>query len=93
MPYRLIYFIVFAVIVFFVVSYAMSINEKHDSEIKRINILEKKFKQKKFMVDQARLESNPCPIPDLNTPKDCYTESNYQCNWSIDADRCNLIEN
>ncbi len=71
----------------------MTMNEKHENELKRVSIIEKKIKQKKFIIEQARMHSTPCDTPDLLTPKECYIDSNYQCKWSIEADRCNLIEN
>ena len=93
MSYRLLFLILLIIGGICAMNYLFSLSEKHDNEMKRINMLEKKLKQKQFMVDQARLNSTPCPVPDLMTPKECYMESNYQCNWSIESDRCNLIEN
>ena len=93
MTYRLLFVIVLVICSIYVLSYLFSLSEKHDNEMKRVLTLEKKWKQKQFMVNQARLNSSPCPVPDLLTPKECYVDSNYQCNWSVESDRCNLIEN
>lgn len=92
MSYRLLFLVLLIIAGLCVVNYLYTLSEKHDNEMKKITILEKRIKQKQFATEQARLNSTICNIPDLNTPKECYVESNYQCNWSIDADRCNLIE-
>jgi len=93
MSYRLLFFIILIICGLCAINYLYNLSEKHDNEMKKIMLLEKRIKQKQFAVDQARLNSTPCDIPDLNTPKECYVESNYQCNWSVEADRCNLIDN
>lgn len=66
--------------------------ERHQSELKRIDLLERKMNQKNYQISQARLNSNPCQIPDLNTPKECYMDSGQTCKWSIEAERCNAID-
>jgi hypothetical protein len=59
---------------------------------KRVEILERKNNQKNYVINQARLNTSPCSIPDLNSPKECYIDSNYECKWSVEADRCNLTD-
>lgn len=93
MAYKLIFLFFILSATIYAVNYLIHISEKHDNEIKRINALDKQYKQKKFIVDQARLNTTPCHIPDLLTPKNCYIDSNYDCTWSTEAERCNLIEN
>ncbi len=66
--------------------------ERHQAELKRIDILERKINQKNYQITQARMNSNPCPIPDLNTPKECYIDSHQECKWSVEAERCNAID-
>ena len=91
MSYKFIYFgIIITIIVFGIYQY-IDIRERHDNELIRIEILEKKRKQRNYQINEARLNSVECSIPDLNTPKECYLDSNYTCKWSIIADRCNAI--
>jgi len=92
MTYKFIYFgIIIAIVVFGFYQY-IDIRERHDLELKRIEILERNIKSRNYQISQARLNSVECPIPDLNTPKECYLDSNYTCKWSIKANRCNSLE-
>jgi hypothetical protein len=61
-------------------------------EMKRIDMIERKMNQRNYQLNQARLNTTPCPIPDLIGPKECYVDSQQQCKWSVEAERCNLIE-
>ena len=91
MNYRYIYIILVIMVLVYGLYLYMEIQEKHNNEIKRIEILEKKLNQKKYNIENARLNSTECPIPELNSPKECYNDSNYSCKWSVEAERCNLI--
>lgn len=80
-------------IIIYVLYYYIDNLERHQAELKRIDILERKHNQRNYQINQARLNTNPCNIPDLNTPKECYIDSNQLCKWSIEAERCNQINN
>jgi len=92
MTYKFIYLGIIVAILGFAVYQYIDISERHSLELRRIEILEKKRKQRNYQINQARINSVECPIPDLNSPKDCYLNSNYSCKWSIAADRCNSLE-
>lgn len=91
MSYNFYYILIIVLIILYFFYYYLVKIESHQHELKRILILEKKMKQREFLINQARSLSVPCNIPDLNTPKECYLDSNYDCKWSTDAERCNLI--
>jgi hypothetical protein len=92
MTYRLLYILLLLAIIIFGIYYYLDIQEKHTNELKRVEILERKNNQKNYVINQARLNTSPCSIPDLNSPKECYIDSNYECKWSVEADRCNLTD-
>lgn len=92
MTYKIIYICLLLVILIAGLYYYLDVQEKHLNELKRVEILEKKINQKNYQINQARMNTTPCLIPDLNSPKECYIDSNYECTWSLDADRCNLIQ-
>jgi hypothetical protein len=92
MSYRYLYIgIIFIIIVYGLYNYLDTI-EKHNNELRRIEILEKKMNQRNYQINQARLNTQPCHIPDLNTPKECYIDSRQECKWSVEADRCNIVD-
>lgn len=90
MGYKFVYIILLVVIIIYGIYYYLDVQEKHTNELKRVEILEKKINQKNYQINQARMNTTPCTIPDLTTPKECYIDSNYECTWSIEADRCNI---
>ena len=63
-----------------------------NDEIKRINYIENKRRNKNDFLNYHRLNSLPCDIKNLNDPKECYLKSNYKCKWSELSDRCNKIQ-
>jgi hypothetical protein len=67
-------------------------DQDYRNEIRRINSIESKRRKRRDIINHHRLNSNPCTSPNLNTPRDCYMGSNYNCRWGELADRCNLIE-
>ena len=67
-------------------------DHEYRNEIRRINSIENKIKNKRDTVNHYRINSNPCDVGNLNTPRDCFISSNYNCRWSELADRCNQIE-
>lgn len=92
MNYKHIYIILVLILLVYLLYTYMDIQDKHNYELKRIEVLQKKLNQKKNEVENARANTTECPIPELNSPKECYIDSNYNCKWSIEADRCNLIK-
>ena len=62
----------------------------HESELKKFSHLEARFKAKDDTREKARLNTTPCDISNLDTPRDCYFNSDYRCKWDKVADRCNL---
>ena len=94
MNYKIFLFVILILLIILLIygiTEYIKINDNHDDELKRIEILENKKKLYNYYQIQARVNSTECIIPSLNTPKECYINSNYKCKWSVLADRCNLI--
>lgn len=88
---KLVYLILIAIVTIWTL-YIYFINDQdHKNELKRIEIIENKNRQKKDFIDSHRNNTIPCNVPNLNTPRDCYNNSNYTCKWHIEANRCNQI--
>lgn len=61
-------------------------------EMDRIERLEEKRVRHERELDYLRSLSTPCPIPGLNSPRQCYIDSGYKCVWNELADRCDKKE-
>jgi hypothetical protein len=88
MAYESIYII--AVIFITVLALYLYINQEyeHREEIAKIERLEKKYEMKRRRLEEIRARTEPCHIPDLNNPRECYFSSNYRCSWNDAALRC-----
>ena len=67
-------------------------DQEYKNEIRRITMIESKTRRHKDILNNYRLNSIPCHIPNLENPRDCYMGSNYNCKWSEHADRCNQLK-
>lgn len=67
-------------------------DQDYRNEIGRINSIEQRIRNRRDSINHYRINSEPCNISNLNTPRDCYLASNYSCRWSELADRCNQID-
>jgi|LakMenE01Jun11ns_1017448.scaffolds.fasta_scaffold9778694_2 hypothetical protein len=65
--------------------------QTHLDQIKKIEILEEKIKDKKNKLDEIRIKTTPCNYDNLNDPRSCYFESNHKCSWNEEAERCDKI--
>ena len=83
--------ILFIILTFLVIYFNLSINYDHIAELERINKLERQEKLKEYKKKQMRKTTLKCPIIGLETPRDCYYNSNFRCKWNIIANRCNKI--
>ena len=63
-------------------------NMEHQKELDKIKDLETKQEEKQNKLNGIRKNGSPCPIPNLNDPRSCYTQSNYGCTWNELAERC-----
>ena len=66
-------------------------HNKYNTEIKRINYIEKQINKNKLNKELVRSNTIPCDTENLYNPRDCYLESGYTCKWSMEAERCNKI--
>lgn len=63
----------------------------YQNELRRIQYIETRYQKKKDYINYNRMNTTPCEIPGLNTPRECYIESEYKCKWSEKAERCNQL--
>ena len=89
---KLIYIILIVIITIWTLYLYLINDHYHKNELRRIEIIENKMRQKREFINSHRMNSIPCNIPNLNTPRDCYNNSNYNCKWKLEADRCNQNE-
>jgi hypothetical protein len=84
-------FYIIALVVSTVVILYMYITSEYDHnlEINKIEQLEKREFEKHRKIDMARSQSVSCPIVGLDDARKCYFESEYNCMWSEEAQRCN----
>jgi hypothetical protein len=64
-------------------------NKEYDQELIRIREIENRIRMRENKIQKARDRTIECNIPNLNSPRECYFKSNYECRWDEDADRCN----
>jgi hypothetical protein len=65
------------------------IKEKdHQQELTKIAYYENKMLKEKRELNLIRQKTDPCHVPNLNTPKTCYFNSDFQCSWNPEAKRC-----
>jgi len=64
--------------------------KEHSRELEKIEELEKIMIIEEERLRRIRSKSTPCHIKNLNTPRTCYHNSNYQCSWNDEAKRCDL---
>lgn len=88
--YSLTFYISLAILLFYIYT-LIDFYDNHYKELRRIEILEKQFNDKKESINNARKKTIECDIPDQNNPRDCYLNSNYTCKWNIYTDRCDKI--
>jgi hypothetical protein len=86
MLYNILFYISLLVLIVYIYKLIDSYDQ-HFRELKRIQILEKKLEE----LANIRTKTTACDIPNLNTPRECYIDSNYTCKWNIVADRCDKI--
>jgi hypothetical protein len=89
---KLIYIGLIIIITIWTIYLYIDRDQEFRNEIGRINSIENKRRKRRDITNQHRMNSNPCTVPNLNSARDCYIGSNYDCRWSELADRCNQIE-
>lgn len=89
---KLIYIGLIIIITIWTIYLYIDIDQDYKNEISRINTIESRRRKRIDFINHHRLNSTPCSFSNLNTPRDCFIGSNYNCKWSEVADRCNQIE-
>lgn len=62
----------------------------HRTEIEKIRALEEINKKRQNELEIVRQRTVACPIENLNDPRSCYYDSNFQCSWNKEAERCDV---
>ena len=62
----------------------------YEYQLDKINKIESLNNKIKNKIKYYRETTEPCNITGLETPRDCYFNSNFKCSWDELADRCNL---
>ena len=80
-----------------IISILFIFNEKKDKkthllELKKIKNIEMNIEKKEKELALIRSRTTPCPIDNLSDARSCYLDSNRQCSWNINTDRCDLIK-
>jgi hypothetical protein len=83
-----IYLFIIVLITFIVCCMYITDNKKHKQEFIRIGKLEKKYKEDKDKMKILKSQTIPCHINNLNSPRLCFTKSNYDCTWNENINRC-----
>ena len=78
---------VLTITIIFLVLY-LNNEKKHTMELKKIELIEAQMKKKKDDLINKRLKTIPCPVSNLNQPRNCYFDSNYTCSWNNETERC-----
>ena len=84
------YFISLVVITIFILYLYFNDWTKHQKELERIAQMEKEMDAEKKKIEEMRSLTKECHIKNLNSPRQCYVGSNYQCIWNKDTKRCEL---
>lgn len=82
-------YIIGVIIVTIVILYLyISREQEHQKEEEKIERLERKANARQRELELIRSSTDPCPIPNLDTPRKCYNGSNFECSWNEHAERC-----
>lgn len=63
-------------------------DKDYKMEMEKIEYLEREKEIRDRNIEHARSKTTPCPVLNLNTPRQCYINSNYTCTWNKAAERC-----
>lgn len=83
-----IYIISLIALTLIIITFYYSNQEDYRREMEKINALERKQYQYEQNLEKIRTRTEPCHIPDLNTPRSCYIDSDMKCSWNEQAKRC-----
>lgn len=85
-------YVIALIILTVVVIYLYMCNEQnYRRELDKIEMLERTQAQRQRELYSIRSRTIACPIPGLNTPRKCYFDSQHQCSWNVDAERCDKL--
>jgi len=88
--FKNIYFIGILLVTLAIIIIYIIQERKHKHELDKINRLEREYDMEQKRLSKIRLRSDPCPTPNLNSPRTCYFQSNYKCSWNERGKRCDL---
>jgi len=60
----------------------------HQLELNKIKFIEDMNNKKMRDLEILRAKTTPCPLQNLDNPRECYFKSDYKCSWNTDTERC-----
>ena len=82
------YFISLVVITIFILYLYFNDWIEHEKELKKIEEMEIEIEAEKKKIEELKALTKECSVKNLNSPRQCYIGSNYQCVWNKSTNRC-----